>query len=265
MQKTLIGAVLASLFVTAGWCGDTSSTTENNPEGFKIEITASYWNMSPSGTLYGSDTTLNVINDLGFQQNNSTFFGQLVFKPTRKQRIIVEGSPVSVSGSHVATQTFSYNGQQFTYSEQLQSQTSLSYLFAGYQYDFLSGPAGHLGASVGGAYLNGSATITAPQAGITAARSQQIGLPLAGIEFRIFPIPGRSIVDVDGGVRGMDFGSYGDFVEGSINGTVWIHGHIGLQGGYREMTANLQNTGTNLSGRLDIRLKGPVFGLIFKW
>jgi hypothetical protein len=261
VTRTLLAACIAA---TTGWAGNSAGESEGNPEAFKIELTGSLWTRDTGGTLAGSGTTLNLLGDLGAKQQVQTFFGKLVFKPGYKHRIVVEGTPLHMDGSHTSTQTFTYGGQTFTVSEPLATHADLSYIFAGYQYDVLSGRGGHLGISAGGAYINATGSISAPQAGVTSSKSQQLGLPLAGVDFRVFPIPGHAWVDIDGGIRGMDLGNYGHFVEASLNGGVWIGRHFGLQAGYREITTLLQQTGSD-SGAMNVHLHGPTFSLLFKY
>jgi hypothetical protein len=256
--------LVACIAATTGWAQNTVGHTEANPEAFKIELTGSLWTRDIGGTLASSDTTLNLIGDLGAKQQVQTFFGKLVYKPGYKHRIVVEGTPLHMDGSHTSTQVFTYGNQTFTVSQPLETHADLSYIFAGYQYDLLNGRAGHLGLSAGGAYINATGSISDLQAGETSSKTQQLGLPLAGVEFRVFPIPGHAWVDIDGGIRGMDLGSYGHFVEASLNGGVWIAGHVGLQAGYREITTLLQQTGSD-GGALNVHLGGPTFSLLFKY
>jgi hypothetical protein len=225
----------------------------------------SAWTLNSSGTLSDSSNLIDLKDDLGISQGVETFYGKLVVKPGRKHRIFVEGSPFALSGSKTSIRTFTYAGQTYSFNEQLLSKADLTYVFGGYQYDFLSGEAGHLGASVGGAYLNATGTVNAPQANVSSSRSQQLGLPLAGLEFRIFPVPGHPIFDMDGGVRGMDFGGYGHYLEFDANAGVWLGRHVGLEGGYRSISAYLHDNSASNNGSLDVTLSGPAFSLLFKW
>jgi hypothetical protein len=61
----------------------------------------------------------------------------------------------------------------------------------------------------------------------------------------------------------MGFGSYGHYVQASGNGGVWF-GHLGLQAGYRAVNADLHESGNGGSG-VTVRLKGPIFSVVFKW
>jgi hypothetical protein len=245
---------------------DVPDVSGPNPEQFKIELTGSLWVMDAGGSLSSTDTTLDLVRDLGARQNVKTAYGRLVIKPGRKHRIQIDGSPFHLEGEHTATETFSYGGEQFTFSEPLSTRADLAYLYAGYQYDFVTGSIGHFGASIGGAYMDAKGSISTAGIDMEGTREQKIGLPLAGVEFRVFPIPGRDIIDIDGSLRGMDLGHYGHYVEGNVNAGIWIAHHVSLQAGYRDTRALLQNTGSSSdSGRLDIRLHGPIYTLGFKW
>ena len=105
--------------------------------------------------------------------------------------------------------------------------------------------------------------ISAVQTATVASKSETIGLPLAGAEFRIFPIPGHRIFEIDGGLRGMGFGSYGHYVQANGNAGVAI-GPITLQAGYRAVNVDLHQSSNGGSG-LSARLQGPIFGALFRW
>lgn len=249
----------ASPCLSAGF--DQLSGSSENPENFRIEITGAGWLVNSSGTIQSNGTPVNLVTDLGAEQQQPTFYGQLVFKPGRKHRIVVEGTPFRISGYNVVNRTISYHGETFNYSQTLASSADIDYVFAGYQYDVLSGPMGHLGFSVGGAYLNATGRIEAVQTSTIASKSETLGLPLAGADFRLFPIPGRRILDIEGGLRGMGVGSYGHYVEGAANGGLCF-GQITVLAGYREVNARFQDT-TNNSG-VNVRLKGPIFSLTWR-
>jgi len=66
---------------------------------------------------------------------------------------------------------------------------------------------GHLGFSVGAAYMNAIGTIQAVQTSTVASKSETLGLPLAGADFRLFPIRGHRVLEMEGDLRGMGAGS----------------------------------------------------------
>jgi len=238
-------------------------TNAENPESFRVELTGSAWLVDSAGTIQANGTPVDLIHDLGAAQQKPTFYGRLVLKPRQKQRIVIEGSPVSIDGFNTVQRSVVYRGQTFNVSETLRSSAEFNYFFAGYQYDVLSGRSGHLGFSAGGAYMGATGAINAIQSGTSASKTQTLGLPLAGMEFRVFPVRRRSILEVEGGLRGMAFGSYGHFVEGSLSGGVRL-GPMALLAGYREIFADLHQSGDGGSG-VNVRLKGPIFSALWRW
>jgi hypothetical protein len=175
-----------------------------NPENFRIEVMGSSWIVHPGGQIQANGTPADFVNDLNLEQNNSTFFGQLVFKPGRRHRIIAEGTPFQINGLNTIDRPIVYRGRTFNVNETIASKASLDYLFAGYQYDVLTGPKGHLGFNVGAAYLDATGTLAAQatsalaSASTMATENQKLAFSLAGVDFRVFPIPGRSIVEIEG-------------------------------------------------------------------
>jgi len=251
--------LLCALAGTVLWAQGRSE----DPESFRIEVTGSAWILNSGGQIQANGSPIDLVTDLGVQQQQPTFYGRLVFKPARKHRIILEGTPFSIQGNNTINRSVSYHGQTFNVSQTLQSSANLTYFFGGYQYDVLSGPMGHLGFSVGGAYLSALGTITAVQTSTVASKSETIGLPLAGTEFRVFPFRGHKIFEVDGGLRGMGFGSYGHYVEADGNGGVGV-GPLLFQAGYRGVNVDLHVNSNGGSG-ITARLKGPIFSMTARW
>ena len=265
-RRASIGAVtICTVLLLSAYAGKADgqlSNSSENPENFKFEITGTGWLVNSSGTIQSNGRPVNLVSDLGAQQSQPTFYGQFVFKPARKHRIVLEGTPFRISGYNTVNRTISYHGQTFNYSQTLQSSADINYFFGGYQYDVISGPMGHLGFSVGGAYLNATGTIEAVQTSTIASKSETVGLPLAGGDFRIFPIPGHRIIDLEGGLRGMDVGSYGHYVEGTANGGICF-GPVTVLAGYRRVDALFQ--ASNGSSGVDVRLSGPTFSMMWRW
>jgi len=255
-------AVLLSLAVgsncRAQWAG-----ASEDPENFHIEITAGAWLVDTGGQIQASGAPIDLVNDLNAEQGRGTFDGQLVFKPARRHRIVAEGSPFRVNGLNSVTRTIVYRGQTFNVSQTVRSNASLDYAFIGYQYDVLSGRKGHLGFSVGAAYLGATGLLQAVETNTSATRTQQIVLPLAGTEFRIFPIPGHKFFEIDGGIRGMALGDYGYFAEATGSGGL-VLGPVTLLAGYRAVNTEIYVSSNGGSG-VTARLHGPIFSGMFRW
>ena len=257
----LFSSVVVCLFLTA--VAGAQSFHDESPENFRLEVTGSAWIFDSAGHLQSSGFPIDFVSDLNLSQAQPTFFGQLVYKPGRKHRIVVEGTPIQVNGFNRINRQISYQGEVFNISETVRSSADLNYLFAGYQYDLLSGPKGHLGLSAGGAYVSAYGSLLAVGDTSPSTGTQKIGLPLAGLDFRVFPIPRHRILEFDGGVRGMTLGGYGHFVEMTGNAGLCF-GPVIFQAGYRAFNFDLHENQQNPDGIM-ARLQGPTFSVVFHW
>ena len=228
---------------------------------FRVELTAAAWQTRIEGTLQAAGLPIDLRSDLALD-DRTIFFGRLVAKPGRRHRLIIEGSPYSFAGVNTVSRAITFQGQTFTVNDTLQSSATLDYVYGGYQFDIISASRGHFGFQAGAAYLNATGTINSATRGITATRSQKIGLPLAGAGFRVWPL---RFLNITGGVKGMSLGGYGHFVQGEIGAGVGIR-FITFQAGYQIVDADVhENTGT--AGRPGIapRIQGPIFAIQLRY
>lgn len=235
----------------------------SDPEDFHIELTGAVWILNPRGSIQAGTTPIDLRGDVGIEKDRPTFVGKLVVKPGRKHRIIVEGTPYELEGDQQLTRTIRYEGQTFTVTDRVRSRATLGYVFGVYQYDFLSRRAGHLGIQIGGAYLDATGRLEAVQSGVTASKSQKVGIPLIGAEFRVSPIPHHSIFEINGEVRGVPLGDYGHYLQSSINAGIRL-GLFTIEGGYRFLDADLHDTSVNRNG-VAPQFRGPTAGLVFRY
>ena len=257
-KDSLAFVLLLVLFIAPARAADSS-----DPEAFHVEITGSAWILNTSGHIQSGALPIDLRSDLGVEQHTPTFFGKLVVKPARRHHIIVEGTPFNLNGRQTVTRSITYRGQTFNVSDTVVSSASLAYVFAGYQYDVVSRPAGHLGFEIGGTYLNASGTLRGLQSGISSTQSQTVGLPLVGVEFRTSLLPGHSFLELNGEGKGMALGGYGHYVQGAANLGVRV-GPLTFEGGYRVVDADVHETGSNPSG-VSPFFRGPVAGVVFRY
>lgn len=246
-----------------------SLAADGDPEDFKIELTGSAWIVNASGQLQITGTSFDLVRDLAVEQGNPTFYGKLIIKPGRRHRIVIEGTPFRLSGNNAINQAMTFKGRQYFVNATVKSAADLNYAFAGYQYDVISSTMGHLGFSVGGAYLGASgkvetrANMLSGAVPTTLSKTESVGVPLAGAEFRIFPIPRRPILEINGGLRGMGFGSYGHYVQGEGSAGINL-GHVAIEAGYRAVVADVHNTSQTPSG-IFAHLHGPIYSVVFRY
>jgi hypothetical protein len=257
-----LGSISIALILTS-FCSYCRAADLSDPENFHVEVSASAWILHSSGHIQSGSLPIDLRTDLGVEQNTPTFFGKLVVKPARRHRIVLEGTPFDLSGRQAVTRSITYRGRTFNVSDTVVLSARLDYLYAGYQYDVVSRPSGHLGFEIGGAYLNGTGTLRGLESGMTATQKQTIGLPLVGAEFRVSPLPGFRVLELNGEAKGMTLGDYGHYMQGAANLGIRLRAFT-FEGGYRIVDADVHDTTVNRSGVAPF-FRGPVAGIVFRY
>jgi hypothetical protein len=228
-------------------------------EDYRVDLMVSGWLVDTSGTVRSGLAPIDLRSDLGVGQRQPTFTGRLDLKPGRRWHVLVEGTPYRLRGDNTLTRTITFQGQQYTFEETIHSTAEVNYVFGGVEYDLVHRDQGHLGFFAGGAYVDATATLHGVTTGVTATESEQIGLPLPGLDFRAFPVPGSRRVIVDGNVQGMSFGGYGRFVNLGANAGVFLMRAVAIEAGYMLVDADLHSQGG--ARGVAPRFSGPVFSL----
>jgi hypothetical protein len=173
----------------------------------------------------------------------------------------VEGTPFRLTGDQNLTRSITYAGRTYALTEHITSTADLNYFYGGYQFDILSRPAGHFGLNLGGAWLSADGTIRGQNSGITASKSESIGLPLAGFDWRVFPVRRRVLVEINGEAKGMTLGSYGHYVQASVAAGIGA-GPVLIEGGYRIVNFDIHSS--NNSSAVSPQFTGPVLSLVIR-
>lgn len=260
-QPALLCALSGLLFLSAPLFAASSGT--EGPEDYRLELSATLWRMNTNGTIRADGTPINLLTDLGLYQRQRTYDGRLVFKFKRKLRFVLEGTPLSIHGLNNINRNVTYFGQQYSYSDTLKSSAQINYIYGGLHRDWFSGSMGRFGSSVGAAYLGLAGSLQGEQSGIDKKGSTPFGLPFIGADFRLYLIPNKRWVALQGEVRGLPAGGYGHWLEGNAGVGGWI-GPVGLQLGYREMLINFHQTGVDPNG-MNLRFYGPMATAFWNW
>jgi hypothetical protein len=250
-----------------------SAATQDNTdsEDYKFKFDAHWWIAKPSGSIQGDTGRIDFQKDLNFG-DYSTFYGLLEWKPRRKHHLYCYIAPNQSTMNHVLARQIEFRGQTFFVAEKVHAELQSFVFSPGYEYDVISRARGHLGIQFqvnlfdwkGSISTQGG--ITLPDSTITIARSASksffFPLPTGGPTFRYYMLPRR--LYVDGGISGMYFFGYGNFI--STNGFLGcqIGHHFSVRGGYLlGSRADIHGS----SNRLGIRLtqQGAVVGLEGKW
>jgi hypothetical protein len=238
-----------------------SAFGQEDPEKSRLEVTASWWPINSSGTIRANGTPIDLRSDLAVSQRQSTFTGKLMARFSRRNKIIIEGTPFHLDGSNNLTRTITYQGRNYFVNDHVTSTADMTYFYGGYQFDLLSRPSGHLGLEVGGAYLSATGSLTSQTLNVTESKTETVGLPLAGVGFRVFPMHRRVDVEINGEARGMKFGAYGYYVQATANAGIGI-GPILVEGGYRIVNFDIHTT--NQVDAVSPQFTGPVVSLVFR-
>jgi hypothetical protein len=233
------------------------------PEDYRLELSASLWRMNTNGTIHGDGMGINLLSDLGVFQRQRIYDGRLVFRFRRKERLVLEGMPISAKGLNTIQRTFTYFGNQYSVNEILKSSGQMNYIYGGFHHDWLRGSLGRFGSSIGAAYLGVASSLQGEPSGLSKKESIPFGLPLAGVDFRLYFIPNKRWIALEGAVRGLPAAGYGHWVEGTAGLGGWI-GPVGLQLGYREMLIDLHQNHFDPNG-LNLRFQGPMATLLWNW
>jgi len=240
-----------------------ASQRGEGPEDFRFEITGSAWLTGPTGKIRADGTPIDFVSDLAAGSKQPRFYGGLVFKPGRKHRLILEGTPLSFSGRNTIDRSIVFLNHTYSVSQNVVTNANMNYAFGGYQYDPIVGAYGHVGLQVGVACFNVQGTLHGIESGLSETKSAQTPIPLVGTEFRVFPIPHHKLIEVQGMLRGLPAGDYGYFLEGGGSGGLRL-GPISVLAGYREMFANVHQDNALRNG-VAVHLKGPIFSVQWQW
>jgi hypothetical protein len=231
-------------------------------ERSRIELTSSYRLLNVSGTIQSGTAPIELESDLGIEQRKFTSVGKLVYKPSRKHRIVVEGVPYLVQGTNDLARTVTFRGRTYVAQDRIFSELDLLYISGGYQYDVISRPQGHFGIQGTAVYLDVEGSIRSLRTDRSVTRSGKIGIPLAGAEFRVFPISGSNRISVSGELKGMSFGRFGRFVQTGAHFGVQV-GPVTLQAGYTLLDADVHNAKSEPTA-INVRFRGPAFSIEFR-
>jgi hypothetical protein len=228
-------------------------------EDFHVEFTGSYWALDPSGYIQTRLTRVDLRSDLGISGTTGEAFLKAVVKPGARHRINFEVIPYRLSGENVINRTIEFGGRTYPVQDTITSETNIDYVFGGYQFDIINNRSGHLGIGGGVAYFDGQASATSVSAGVTASERRQAPLPMVGGEFRVFVIPDKDIVNINGEAKGLPLGTYGSYFQATGNAGVALARFVRVQAGFAYVHGDVHNS--RQTDGFKLRFAGPVFSV----
>lgn len=236
-------------------------------ENYHFEVGIGFWKPEPELVLrtdrlglIGSD--VDFVQEFGIGEERFREF-RATLKPGRKHKIRVDYIPFKYEADATIQRTFVFAGRQYDLG--IPASTSLKWDLwkFGYEWDLVSSTAGYIGIVADLKYNKVSAEITSAAAGAELADHTALVPGLGGIvrgyfsknfsvtgEFTGFKMPDKISEAIDGKV--VDFDVYG---------TLNLGRNLGVQGGYRSITADYsldEDAGS-------LKMKGTYFGGVLRF
>src|SRR5699024_1544313 len=143
-------------------------------------------------------------------------FGRVSVKKARKHRLLLEGAPYRSEGERTIAREITFAGRTYFVQDRVTSQAELNYIYAGYQYDMVSRERVHAGLLAGVVAFDATGTLRSISLQVSATETESRLFPVAGFDFRGYPIGGRVPVSLQGNIKGMALGDYGHYVQASL-------------------------------------------------
>jgi hypothetical protein len=202
------------------------------------------------GSVTGS--LIDLQDDLGIQDERTfQVRGSLQFAPGHKLRFSY--TPLDYAADLDVGRTFSFLGQTYTLSTQVQSSLKGKLYFGAYEFDLVKTPQGYLGVMLGAQYFDGGVAIAAPEIGVRESLEPTVPVPVVGVT-------GRGYVgklSFEGELNGLTIGERGHAYEFSVGARFHVSQKLAGTAGYRRV--NIE--GHDNEDLLKFKMGGFTFGL----
>jgi hypothetical protein len=228
-------------------------------ERYTVRVEYRYYSPSLEGKIqkgFGSTpgTLLDFKDDLGIADERTyEIHGTLQLKEGHKLRGSYTPLDYQENAPHRAPRTFNFDDTRFDRDAILATNLKGSLYFAGYEWDFIRGQRGYLGAIVGARVLDVDTLLVAPEQGKREQDTVRAPAPVLGAILRLYQ--GR--VSLEGEVTGLSVGSSGHIWDASGGVRVHFSDRIAIGGGYRY----LELAGEDDPDEIEYRTAGWQFGV----
>jgi hypothetical protein len=233
---------------------------EDYPPQERYVLRIEYREFRPSLTgevLHGSGdiegTLVDLTDDLGIEDER-TFEVRTAIQLRRGHKVRLSYTPLDYAGEvPEARRDFTYGGTEYRRFDRVASSFKGGYYGASYEWDFIKGPRGYLGAVLGARLLDIDAVVAAPDKGLREVDTLRTPAPALGLASRLYA--GR--LSIEGEVVGFSLGDRGSLWEFEGSGRVHVSDRLAVMGGYRRIKIQ----GEDGADTGDITVKGWQFGL----
>ncbi len=211
-----------------------------------------------SGSTAG--TTIDFNSTLGLGDREAAPAGRVWFR-LGKSRLILDFADSSRTGSEVLTQSYTFNGNTYSASENVDSSLDMTLLQGQYRYSIVDMKVVEFGFGVGfnvaqiNMELNGSST------GLTTF-DEDVPFPTGTVALIVKPFPGFHIRGEVNGVAIDVGGNAVDIFDARLQVEYYFLHSFGIFGGYRSFSFDVD---ANDFGHVESSFKGPYLGLGLKF
>ena len=253
-RRTCHAVALCALLAPA------AAAQEEVPPAERYRLRVEYREYRPSltGTVQRGDgetagTLLELADDLGIGAEDERSYevhGAIQFRPGHKLRLSY--TKLDYRAEIEARRNFIFGSTRFERFNQVLSTVKGAYYSAEYEWDFLKGSRGYLGALLGAKAIDIDWTMVSPpsQRETDTTRGP---VPSIGAAARLYAGP----LSFDGELSGLSFGDWGKAIEAQTSARFHISDRLALQGGYRWIKLEGEE-GLDLG---EAKLNGFTFGL----
>lgn len=267
-MRNRIAVIACVLAVSAGAAEAQFNVSDPAPgENFNVEIGAMLWQPTPTlivqtGALaaFGS-TRVDFVNEFGIEDKRFTEY-RIVAKAGRKHKLRFGYIPIIYSETATLTRTITFGDRTFTVGTPTTADLEWKMWKAGYEWDIVARDRGFFGVIGELKYNEINASLTSAF-GVEAAQAKA-PVPTVGVIGRGYP---HKMVSITGEFTGFKMpDSLSEEFEASlydfdIYATVSFGRHVGVQAGYRSLTADYlvdEDAG-------ELKMKGPYFGGVVRF
>jgi hypothetical protein len=247
-------------------------------ENFGVELGVMFWSPTPeiliqTGALAQiGESEVDLVQEFAIEDERFTEY-RVVIKGGRKHKVRFSYVPIEYDEEAVLERTITFGGQTFPVNVPATAHLKWQQWRFGYEYDFVAADRGLIGLLVDLKYNRISAELAAEGFG-TELTEATAPVPTIGVIARVYPHRAFSITTEFSGFKMPGFigdrisdslGDDDDFeaklFDFDIYGTLNFGRHVGVQGGYRSLTADYlidEDSG-------DLKMKGTYFGGLLRF
>jgi len=230
----MIRTTLQSCFlvIIAGVLTPPTSMAQLPPaETSYYEVAGSWLGLAPKGNVQTNSNRVDFRSDLGIDGIQSQVGFWFLAKPWERSGLFVEFIPYRFDGNLTISRSFRFGGVTYPTSQPVTATATLNYVSLGYHGDIVKRLRTQASLLAGISYFAVRSRASSPAVG-TAEVDRDLPFPLVGLSARYSPTLKSSFV-FRGDIRGMTFGSYGNYLDVAAALGWNLSRHVALEGGYR--------------------------------